>query len=104
MVRGDAARRLTVPHPLATGMLSAPTPRRPRKHFVDIEELAESLKEKGQLTPALVRPVADGFELVYGERRWRAAKRNKARVGDTRASSDGGVRHDERSQRPSARR
>lgn len=70
-------------------MLSAPTPMRPRKHFVGIEELAESLKEKGQLTPALVRPVADGFELVHEERRWRAAKRNEARVGEWRASDDG---------------
>ena len=51
-----------------------PNPRQPRRHFDGIEELAESLKAKGQLTPVLVRPMGEDFELVHGERRWRAAK------------------------------
>jgi len=51
-----------------------PNPRQPRKHFEGIEELAESLKREGQLMPVLVRPVAGGYELVHGERRWRAAQ------------------------------
>jgi ParB/RepB/Spo0J family partition protein len=51
-----------------------PNPRQPRKHFEGLEELAQSLKQQGQLTPVLVRPVGDGYELVHGERRWRAAQ------------------------------
>ena len=51
-----------------------PNAEQPRRRFVGLEELAESLKAKGQLTPALVRPVDGGYELVHGERRWRAAK------------------------------
>lgn len=49
----------------------------PRKDFKDdkIQELAESIKQKGILQPILVRPLGeDGFELLAGERRWRAAK------------------------------
>jgi ParB/RepB/Spo0J family partition protein len=47
-----------------------------RKHFdeAQLRELAESLREKGQLTPTLVRPRGRGYELLAGERRWRAAK------------------------------
>jgi ParB/RepB/Spo0J family partition protein len=49
-----------------------------RKHFdeAQLRELAESLREKGQLTPALVRPLpgkANRYQLLAGERRWRAA-------------------------------
>lgn len=50
-----------------------PNPKQPRKHFEGIEELAQPLKDRGQLVPILVRPVEDAFELVHGERRWRAA-------------------------------
>jgi ParB family chromosome partitioning protein len=39
-----------------------------------LAELAASIQEQGVLQPVLVRPVADGYELVAGERRWRAAK------------------------------
>jgi ParB family chromosome partitioning protein len=48
----------------------------PRKSFSDesIRELADSLKEQGVLTPLLVRRNGDGFELIAGERRWRAAQ------------------------------
>ena len=51
-----------------------PNPTQPRKHFAGIEELAESIRDKGVLAPILVRPVAGAFEIVHGERRWRAAK------------------------------
>ncbi len=53
-----------------------PTPFQPRKEFnpESLSELAESIKEKGVILPIVVRPVATGFELVAGERRWRAAK------------------------------
>lgn len=55
-----------------------PNPRQPRSHF-DEESLAgltASISELGVLQPVLVRSVGDGrFELIAGERRWRAAKR-----------------------------
>src|SRR2546430_6197859 len=37
-------------------------------------ELAESIRLHGMLQPLLVRPLADGYELIAGERRWRAAR------------------------------
>lgn len=54
-----------------------PNPHQPRLHF-DEESLAEltaSIQQIGVLQPVLVRPVGDGFELIAGERRWRAAGR-----------------------------
>ena len=55
-----------------------PDPDQPRQHFRDekIRELAQSLKANGQAVPIAVRPDApDGFVIIHGERRWRAAKR-----------------------------
>ncbi len=51
----------------------------PRKNFdpQELQSLAESIREKGVLQPILVRPIAgeaDLFEIVAGERRWRAAQ------------------------------
>jgi ParB/RepB/Spo0J family partition protein len=48
----------------------------PRKLFDEdsLGELADSIRSKGVLQPILVRPSGRGFELVAGERRWRAAK------------------------------
>jgi ParB family transcriptional regulator, chromosome partitioning protein len=57
--------------------LILPNPRQPRRHFDDagLAALAASLEARGVLQPVLVRPLADGhFELIAGERRWRAAK------------------------------
>jgi ParB family chromosome partitioning protein len=54
-----------------------PNPSQPRRHFdeVALQALAGSLQEKGVLQPVLVRPLKDGmYQLVAGERRWRAAK------------------------------
>jgi len=54
-----------------------PNPNQPRVHF-DEESLAEltaSIQQIGVLQPVLVRPVGTGFELIAGERRWRAAGR-----------------------------
>lgn len=45
----------------------------PRKRF-DVAELVESVKAKGIIEPLLVRPVGHDYEIVAGERRWRAAK------------------------------
>ncbi|MCX7958257.1 MAG: ParB/RepB/Spo0J family partition protein [Deltaproteobacteria bacterium] len=52
-----------------------PNSNQPRKIFdeASIEELAASIKEKGVLQPILVRPVGKEFEIVFGERRFRAA-------------------------------
>ncbi len=49
----------------------------PRSRFDEaaLEELAASIREKGLLQPVLVRPKGDGYELVAGERRFRAAQR-----------------------------
>ncbi len=50
----------------------------PRKRFAEAElvDLSESIREVGVLQPILVRPYEDGlFELIAGERRWRAARR-----------------------------
>jgi ParB family transcriptional regulator, chromosome partitioning protein len=54
-----------------------PNPHQPRVHFDEeaLSELAASIREIGVLQPILVRPVDDGYELVAGERRWRAARR-----------------------------
>ncbi len=54
-----------------------PNPHQPRVHFDEssLAELAASIREIGVLQPVLVRPVEDGFELLAGERRWRAARR-----------------------------
>ncbi len=56
-----------------------PNPNNPRRTFEDaaLEELAQSIREKGLLQPLVVRPRADGqgHEIVAGERRWRAAQR-----------------------------
>jgi ParB family chromosome partitioning protein len=53
-----------------------PNPGQPRKHFdADaLQALADSISESGVLQPILVRPVYGRFELVAGERRWRAAQ------------------------------
>lgn len=55
-----------------------PNPYQPRGHFDEeaLVALTASVRELGVLQPVLVRPGADGsFELIAGERRWRAAKR-----------------------------
>ena len=52
-------------------------PDNPRLLFEEsaLEELAGSIREHGILQPVLVRPMGDGYQLVAGERRWRAAIR-----------------------------
>nr|WP_246580973.1 ParB/RepB/Spo0J family partition protein [Deinococcus aestuarii] len=48
----------------------------PRVYFAPeaLEELARSIREQGVLQPLLVRPLGGGYEIVAGERRWRAAR------------------------------
>ena len=52
-----------------------PNPENPRLLFEEsaLDELAASIREHGVLQPVLVRPMGDGYQLVAGERRWRAA-------------------------------
>ena len=53
-----------------------PNPFQPRKTFdpEGLDELRESISRHGILQPVVVRPAASGFELISGERRWRAAQ------------------------------
>ena len=53
-----------------------PNPDQPRKQFdqAHLDDLVASIKEKGVLQPLIVRPSGDGYEIVAGERRWRAAQ------------------------------
>ena len=57
-----------------------PNPLQPRKNFDEgaLAELTASIAERGVLQPILLRAVGEGFEIVAGERRWRAAQ--KARL------------------------
>ena len=54
-----------------------PSPWQPRAEFRDehLQELADSIKEKGIMQPLIVRRVGEKLELIAGERRWRAAQR-----------------------------
>ena len=53
-----------------------PNPRQPRKHFdpAALAELTESIRASGVIQPIVVRRVGEDYELIAGERRWRAAK------------------------------
>jgi ParB family chromosome partitioning protein len=71
------------PEPAATdGLRTVPlgsieaNPFQPREVFADdaLRDLADSIREKGLLQPLLVRRVANGFQLIAGERRFRAAQ------------------------------
>ena len=54
-----------------------PNPFQPRKTFPDepLQELVQSIREKGILQPLVVRRKGDRYELIAGERRWRAAQK-----------------------------
>ena len=54
-----------------------PNRAQPRTHFDEaaLMELAESLKQHGMVQPIVVRKVGDQFEIIAGERRWRAARK-----------------------------
>lgn len=53
-----------------------PNRSQPRKDFAEdaLSELADSIEKYGVLQPLLVRPYGDGYQLIAGERRWRAAR------------------------------
>ncbi|MDO6416011.1 ParB/RepB/Spo0J family partition protein [Sphingomonas sp. BIUV-7] len=54
-----------------------PNPDQPRRHFDEsaLNELAASIKARGLLQPIIVRTIDGGYQIVAGERRWRAAQR-----------------------------
>ena len=73
VVTGDQPRLEDLP----VGSI-VPNPHQPRVHFDEesLTELSASVREIGVLQPVLVRPTGDGtYELIAGERRWRAARR-----------------------------
>ena len=56
-----------------------PNPDQPRRDFnnTSLDELSKSIREKGVITPITVRESNKGYEIIAGERRWRAAKKAK---------------------------
>src|SRR5512145_3054423 len=53
-----------------------PNELQPRHRFEDgrLDELAQSIKSNGVIQPIIVRKIADGYRIIAGERRWRAAQ------------------------------
>lgn len=80
----SAAPVAATPAPVAPGLLLqelpltaiVPNPRQPRRDFDDaqVKELADSIRSEGLMQPIVVRKVKDGYELIAGERRFRAFK------------------------------
>ena len=54
-----------------------PNPNQPRRDFGEMElnEMAKSVKEKGVITPLVVTKTERGYQIIAGERRWRAAQK-----------------------------
>ena len=69
-------RAAAPPHELDIDLLT-PNPRQPRTYIEEqaLEELAQSIRSNGVIQPVVVRPSGDRYEIVAGERRWRAAQR-----------------------------
>ena len=64
------------PHQLDIDLIE-PSPYQPRTRFRDesLDELARSIRTSGIIQPLVVRPIGSRFQLIAGERRWRAAQR-----------------------------
>jgi ParB family chromosome partitioning protein len=71
----DAARSAGI-RTIPVGAIQ-PNPGQPRRHFDEaaLDELAASVAARGLIQPIIVRPRGKGYEIVAGERRWRAAQR-----------------------------
>jgi ParB family transcriptional regulator, chromosome partitioning protein len=72
------ARETTHPGPQQIDIdLIEPSPYQPRTHFREegLEELSRSIQSSGIIQPLVVRPIGSRFQLIAGERRWRAAQR-----------------------------
>lgn len=78
LISNDGAKARERVERVNTRLLS-PNPFQPRKRFSGskMEELVNSLREKGIIQPILVRPKGDSYEIIAGERRWRAAQELK---------------------------
>lgn len=85
-LRGDVAPQpasFSTAAPAAGGVATIavadihPNPDQPRRHFSEekLAELAESIGRHGIIQPIVVRPHGKGYQIVAGERRWRAAQR-----------------------------
>jgi ParB family transcriptional regulator, chromosome partitioning protein len=80
---GSAAAAMPARQPMQGGPqeididLIEPSPYQPRTRFHEqaLDELARSIKASGIIQPLVVRPVGTRFQLIAGERRWRAAQR-----------------------------
>ena len=81
-----------------------PSPFQPRTRFREeaLDELARSIKASGIIQPLVVRAIGNRFQLIAGERRWRAAQRagltkvsgdRPRRAGRTRPGNDAGRKH-----------
>ena len=73
-----AAPALSPPGPMQLDIdLIEPSPYQPRTRFREeaLDELARSIQASGIIQPIVVRPVGKRFQLIAGERRWRAAQR-----------------------------
>jgi ParB family transcriptional regulator, chromosome partitioning protein len=64
------------PHQIDIDLID-PSPYQPRTRFREeaLDELARSIQSSGIIQPLVVRPVGNRFQLIAGERRWRAAQR-----------------------------
>jgi ParB family chromosome partitioning protein len=72
------ARETAHPGPLQIDIdLIEPSPYQPRTRFREeaLDELARSIQSSGIIQPLVVRPIGSRFQLIAGERRWRAAQR-----------------------------
>lgn len=72
----DVQRRPAVPDGKAPIEQLTPNPRNPRRAFAveELADLAQSIREHGIVQPIVVRPRPGGYEIIAGERRWRAAQ------------------------------
>ena len=75
----DTSGEAAMPDGLRSIAISAirPNPDQPRQHFDNdaLDELADSMKRRGVIQPIVVRPHGKNYQIVAGERRWRAAQR-----------------------------
>lgn len=82
-IRGDSTPQPSSAQPSGQGIANIavadihPNPDQPRRYFAEdaLEELGASIKRHGIIQPIVVRPHNGSYQIVAGERRWRAAQR-----------------------------